>query len=274
MSSTYKVSHVSAFPAKNWVFGPCDLKDGKFKVEVYRDGSSTTQSNRLNRANLCTDAMKPFPCNFGLDGVREDGNPERRGLMLRVTDPETVRALQEIDEVIVQKAVASSKEWFTKGGRGPVLSEEVVRSRYSPLIYKYNESDEHYVCKIKVKAGGRYPTVLHLMDDAGAYRKNAGRLEDLTPSAQVVPVVSMSWGIWFMAGGKFGITMQAEEIIIFQGQKQDDMSHFASSVPLTKAPEAARDETARDEAAGSSVAPTPMVKIEMLEDDGDDEGPL
>ena len=103
------VPHISSIRASDITFGPVENKDGKVKVEVYRDATSTQRSNRLNRFNLCTDAMKPLPCRFNLDTVREDGNPNRRGLMLKVTDEDTARTLREIDEVIFAKAIECSK---------------------------------------------------------------------------------------------------------------------------------------------------------------------
>lgn len=260
-SSRTTTPHASQFDWSKLVFGAVDTSGGKTKVEVYKDSTSTARSNRLNRLNLCADAKQPMETKFRLDSVRDDGNPDRRGLMIKVTDPRTVKALEELDETIVAKAVECSKEWFGKPGKpGPPLSEEVVRSRYKPLLFTYGD-DAYKCCKIKVKTGGDYPTTLHLNDN-GMHRKYGGRVEHLTQGACVVPIVSASYGIWFLGGGGgFGLSMQAEEIIVTPGNAEnDDLSHFASSVPLAMAPAAAADE---DEGG---------IKEEILRDDED--GPM
>lgn len=226
--------HISALNMSDLTFGPLDSKDGKSKVEVYRDGTSTQKNNRLNRYALCVDAMKPMSLRFPLDAVREgeQGNPYRRGLTLEVTDPKTVEALRGIDETIIKTAVKNSVQWF----KGKQLSEEQIRFRYKPILYKVRDEDTSEVCKIKVKCPGTdWPTSLHVRTPDGKHRKNGGRIEQLGYGAHVVPIVSASYGIWFMGGasGNFGITFQAEDMIIIPGESvEDNLSQFASATPL------------------------------------------
>ena len=154
--------------------------------------------------------------------------------MIRVSDSVTRATLESIDELVINKAVECSREWFGKAGKplAQPLSETVVRDRYQPLVFYKDEGDEEKVVKIKIKTGGEYPTTMHLNDD-GRYRKYCGKAEHLTKGALVVPVVSMSYGVWIIPGGKFGLTMQAEEMIVTPGGcVADDLSHFASSQPL------------------------------------------
>jgi len=238
MSNKKSVLHISEFDVNAITFGPVEYtgpnKD-KVKVDVYRDGSSTNTSNRFNRFNLCRDANEPMVTRYGLDSVRDDQrNPHRRGLTIRVSDPVTRSALEALDQRVIAKAVECSREWFGKAGKplGQRLSEDVVRDRYQPLVYFKDEGDTDKVIKIKVKTGGDYPTAMHLNED-GRYRKYGARDEHLTMGARVVPIVSMSYGIWIIPGGKFGLSLQAEEMMVTPGEcVADDLSHFASSKPI------------------------------------------
>ena len=232
------VPHISEYDVKNITFGSVDFSSGKVKVDVFRDNTCTSKANRFNRFNICRDANNPMRTRFPLDTVREDqANPDRRGLMIRIEDDVTRDALMAFDEAVIKKAVECSKEWFGKQGKplAAPLSDEIVRSKCQPLMFQRDEGDEYFV-KIKVKTGGDYPTVMHLRE-GGRVRKFGGRPEHLTENAEVVPIVSMSYGIWIIPGGKFGITMQAEEMIVCPAlMAQDDMSHFASSTPITMWP--------------------------------------
>lgn len=233
-----QMPHISEYDVNAIAFGPVEYagknKD-KVKVDMFRDGTSSAKTNRFNRFNLCRDASEPMVTKYALDTVREDSNnPDRRGLMIRVSDPVTRATLEGIDELVIKKAVECSKEWFGKAGKPLTqpLSEAVVRDRYQPLIFQRDEGDEDKVIKIKVKTGGDYPTTMHLYED-GRYRKYGGKAEHLTQGASVVPVVSMSYGVWIIPGGKFGVTMQAEEMMVTPGEgADDDLSHFASSKPI------------------------------------------
>lgn len=267
--------HISEYDVNSITFGPVEYagknKD-KVKVDMFRDGTSSAKTNRFNRFNLCRDAAVPMITKYALDTVREDSNtPDRRGLMIRVSDPVTRKTLENIDELVIKKAVECSKEWFGKAGKplAQPLSEAVVRDRYQPLVFFKDDGDDEKVVKIKVKTGGDYPTTMHLNED-GRFRKGGAKADHLSQGACVVPVVSMSYGVWIIPGGKFGVTMQAEEMLVTAGEGgADDLSHFASSKPIIvhASPVA--------EGAGSSAA-VPNTAIESLPvETGDDEdGPM
>ena len=107
------------------------------------------------------------------------------------------------------------------------------------------------------------------MLEASAAR--SGRVEHLTQDTEVVPIVSMSYGIWFITGGKFGLTMQAEEMLVTPtGGAADDMSHFASSVPLEMAPVRKRllEQEEEQEESTKRQDVGPSVELLPAEDDG------
>ena len=252
---------VGDFDQTKLVFGNLDTSNNRTKVEIYRDNTSTMRNNRLNRFTLCNDANTPMETRWPLDSVREDGNPDRRGLAIKVTDKATEAALHGLDELIVRKALENSKEWFKK-----VLTEDQVRDRYRPLLFKAKEDDDFMSVKIKVKCpGSDYPTVLHMRDEDGKIHKKAGRIEHLIDGAKVVPHVSASYGLWFMGGAmSFGLALQAEEIIVTPGQSADDsLSHFRSSTPLVMA---AATDSAQPNLA-SDEPPAKSVRVELVEED-------
>jgi hypothetical protein len=267
-------SHISEFDVKGITFGPVDFTGGRVKVDVFRDGSSSARANRFNRLNLCRDASEPMITKYALDTVRDDQqNPDRRGLTIYVSDTVTRATLEAIDEAIIHKAVECSKEWFGKAGKPlpQALSEAVIRDRYQPLIFLKDEADEYKVIKIKVKTSGEYPTTMHLNED-GRYRKYGAKAEHLNQGASVVPVVSMSYGVWFIPGGKFGMSMQAEEMMVTPGDNaDDDLSHFASSKPINViAPSVKQTTTDTDETTVKYETTVESLPIET----GDDDGPM
>ena len=86
--------------------------------------------------------------------------------------------------------------------------------------------------KPKVKCGDKYPTELHLRLPDGRFRKNGGRIEDLNYGASLVPILSATYGLWFLGGGlQFGLSWQLEEAIVTPGVDTSD-----DSTPLASAP--------------------------------------
>ena len=265
--------------------GPCETKDGKTKVEVYQDSTSTQRSNRLNKVALCRDAMVPMDTRFKLDTPRDDAKDQfRRGLGITVSDEMTLKAIRALDDTIVQAAVKNSKDWF----KGKVLSEEQVRARYKPILGRLTESDTTEGIKVKVKCpkisgppelyvSSSIPTTILLRDEAGKHRKLDLNVEDpvvyLTRGAKVVPIVSASYGIWFMGGGsQFGLSLQAEEMIVVPGETAGDhlLSHFASSAPLEMS-ETVGVKRPCDAAEGEPLQKS--LRVELVEA-GDGDGPM
>lgn len=260
-------------------FGPREDANGKTKVDVYLSADQT-KNNKFNRIAFCKDALEPLTTRFALDTVREDKtNLLRRGLGITISDEVTVKALQELDETLIRAAVTNSKDWF----KGKILTEEQVRLRYKPVLAKLYETDETLGIKVKVKCpGSAVPTALHLRAEDGTHYRDGGRIDHLTRGAKVAPIMSASYGIWFMGGGtQFGISFQIEEMIIVPGVgMEDDLSQFASSVPLKMAPV---DKNARkrqlddgEPSVATGEEEDPVVKVAKVEllggDDG--EGPM
>ena len=224
-------------------FGPYETKaGGRQQVNIYRDlEGGTGRKNMFNEVNLCADVAEPMETRYPLDekrgdvfaepGPGEQRSSERRGLAIKVEDPRAVDALLRLDKKIVDEAIKQSKVWFKRD-----MSEEQVLARYKPVLFKKDPDNvnDPYLMKIKVKVGGPVPTELKLTMPSGRISKNGGRPEHLNKGAHVVPIVSFSYGLWFMGGGaSFGVSLQAENMIVTPGSTEDDsLSKFASSVPL------------------------------------------
>ena len=224
-------------------FGPM-INDGtKQKVEIHKDGSSTKPKNKLI-FNLCTDPREPLECRYKLDTVREDQDGSRRGLVVKIQDPECLKALQALDDAVIAHALKNCKELFKKN-----LSEDEIRLRYKPLVFKAKDEDEEFSVKFKVKCKG-YPTELHLLHDDNTIEEKAGTLEHLSENgAYACPILS-AYGLWFMGGNSFGITIQAEKMVVKPGAPRATLSEFCSKTPLEATQKRARDDASDPEDDG------------------------
>ena len=194
------------------------------QVLVYRDASMSAR-NRIE-VQLCPDETAPLECKYRLDTVQDGQDPLRRGQKVKVYDETTLAALARIDEKIVATAIERSLEWFGKS-----LSAEQVRARYKFIAQVDKVGEDFHTMKFAVKApGSKVPTQMHLLEASGDMHKHGGRTEHLELSgARVVPIVS-AYSIWFLAGGKqFGLSFQAEKMLITPGQARDDLAGFTMS---------------------------------------------
>jgi hypothetical protein len=209
-------------------------KYGGQQVPMYWDNTSNEQSNKLQRIRF-VDPSEPLAVKWDLDSGVAPGTAgppsDRRSLKLVVSDPRILKALENLDEAIIRAAVKNSVEWF----KGKTLTEEQVRERYKSFHPRKNSTDDHETMQVKVKCGAStYPTKLHLRRELGGpVVMNGASIEHLKQNAWVVPLCSASNGLWFMNGGlEFGMTVQAEEMLVTPASCGDSLSQFASSVPL------------------------------------------
>lgn len=218
-------------------FGPMVNDGTKQKVEIHKDNTSTKSSNKLI-FNLCQDPREPFGCRYKLDTVREDQDGSRRGLIVKLEDPSVLAALQALDDHVIAHAMKNCKEFFKKSS----MTEADIRLRYKPLVVKAQEEDDFYCTKFKVKCKG-WATELHLLHDDKTVEEKAGTLEHISQyGAYVAPILS-AYGLWFMGGGtSFGITIQAEKMVVKPGAPRPALSDFCSPTPIEMTQKRSRDE--------------------------------
>ena len=217
-------------------FTPIVMENGKQKVELFRDNSSTKPSNKVV-FNLTADITEPFEAKYPLDAIREDSDGSRRGFTLKVQDAECERKLREFDDTVIATAMKNSKEWFKKSN----MTEDEVRLRYKPILTRAKEEDDYYSIKFKVKCL-KYPTRLHLFNkDGTGVLVNKGTLDDISkPGCKVAPILT-AYSVWFMGGTSFGVTLQAEEMVIEAGDSGPQLSNFINKKRKVEMIEAASE---------------------------------
>ena len=241
---------------------------GKKRVDLFMDETSTSPSNKI-KFQLCDSELKPIVTKYPLDQVRDDGDPTRRGQMVIVDDPATVDALLAFDKRMIELAVQHSKDWF-----GSVKTEEQVRPCYKSVLTRISEEDD-YTMKFKVKCqGAQYPTkILRLRDAAKGELVPAKEKALGAKNAKIVPVLS-AYGVYFISGGaQFGVSFQAESIIVVEeGVSNGELGGYVLSRNDFKVVETVTS----DDGEGGSSSDHPeakRLKIELDEDaPADDEG--
>lgn len=216
-----KNAYIGDLDVSQLTFMPMTTENGRSRVVIEDNARYRKQFSY----QLCPTVQAPMTAKYSLDRVQEDGNPDRRGLTLRVTDAQTIASLKALDDAIVEEAIKRSKEWF----KGKELNRDAVLARYKPIL---NEMEDHHTMKIKVKVGeSKVKTALHLQE-GDTFRKYGATPEQLKAGSDIVPVVS-GYALWFMGGGSsFGLSLQAEAIIVSPAEDRDELDEFISTVPL------------------------------------------
>lgn len=255
--------YICDLDASSLNFSNMTVLDGKQRVDMFTDREST---QRL-MFSLCPDPADAFETRFPLDGPREDSDNSRRGQVVRLPKEEVVAALMAIDEKVIETAVARSTDWF----KGKVLDRLAIEARYRPLVNrignaKTGETDPCLKFKVKVPDLTRKPTLLHLRREDGFIVEHGARIAMLEQRgagiARLAPILS-SFGLWFMGGGSsFGISVQAEEIVVHPPISAAPLSRFACKRELKIVKEA---EHCFDEEDGGDAQ---RVRVELH--DGED----
>jgi hypothetical protein len=208
-------------------FSPLISDGGRNRVDV------KTCNGRNVQFNLTPDVSEPIDATFALDLVRDDtSDPLRRGQSVIIYDTETERgnkatydALKALDALIIAKAVENSENWF----KGKQLSYEQVEARYKPLVGPDLKRGNLMVSKFKVKCpGSKVPTRMHLMKEHDIVQ-DAGRVSHLEYKGAKLSATISTYGVWFMGGGtQFGMSMQAEELIVTPAMGPEPLANFSN----------------------------------------------
>lgn len=205
-------------------FSKMYIVDGKSRVDI-----SQANGKKLIFA-LCSDCQDPYSTRYPLDNIREDATDKtRRGQKILLEEEDTKKALLDLDEAVIRAAVENAADWFKS--KIPV-DEEIIRSRYQRIVFEEAPEDAHPCMKFKVKTEtAKVPTKLHRVLPDGRIVELQGRVSDLeAPGAKLAPILS-SFGLWFMGGKdptKFGVSFQAEEIVVTPGEGRAPLSNFQS----------------------------------------------
>ena len=199
-------------------------RDNRKSVEMFADDSSTAKTNYF-KCQLCPDDESPVTTRYPLDRPPDGAvDKSRRGQSVRLPD-ETANAVKRLESAIVAAGVTRSKEWFKEE-----LSEAQVRDKFQ--LVAVPETDQHNL-KFKIKcAEAVVPTKVRCvrrLPDKTFTLHHSDEREFERAGASVVPLLS-SFGLWFMGSGshmRFGIGLQAEDIIVEPGAPMDELYRYS-----------------------------------------------
>lgn len=216
------------------------LEFGKLETDpmTKRQYVPVTLAGRKPRFSLCKDDSDMLVTPFALDIPQEAGKDARRTQTALAHSTDLQDAMRAIDEAVVKMAMSESKNWFKA-----VLSEEVIRSRYKSCMQTKDGQDSPLI-RFKVKCPpSKYPTDIYCQlsgetqDGKMQYRRSDHNAL-CKKGASVYPTVSMV-EVWFMSGGSsFGISMQAEELLMVEGESHNPLKRFKTKHPSELLPEA------------------------------------
>ena len=200
---------------------------GAKSVRVFMDSSSTMNSNMI-QVQLCEDESSAIRCLYPLNQAYEGGNQFKRDLKIVIEDPKVIAKMHALEERLVSEAVRNSKQWFKMP-----LTEEQVRLRLKPILTPTAPPSDPtgeplQVMKIKFKtAGSQVPTKLVVLDQATNTAKVCKEDKLELEGAVIIPVVS-AYAIYFLGGDtQFGLSFNAEHIMIVQeGAPRDALGAF------------------------------------------------
>ena len=198
-------------------FSQLIVENQRKRVDIFL----TPDTNRRGfQFQLCKDEDSPVETRYNLDTPPEGGDPTRRGLSVKVEEAAARAQLREIDAQVLKAAAANSKEWFKRE-----LTVDQLKLNYKFTVPE--DDDAPSLMKFKIKcSGAKVPTkILRRVSDTQVLATTEKDLE--AQGATIVPIVS-TIGLWFMAGGMFGITFQAEDVLVVStGKPATAVSNFA-----------------------------------------------
>lgn len=235
-------------------------------AKLFADALSV-QKNNMVKFSLCPNlddarfaTVGPVTTRYGLDLVRQEQNDKtKRGLVVRLSDPVAIAQCKAFDDAIVKMAVEQSQQWFKR-----TLNEDQVRALYNPLLVEpVAEPEGTYYLKFKVKTSEAVvPTEVYRPKAPGS-REIVRLTESLleSPGAKIIPHLS-AYAVWFMSGTKFGVSFQAEKLMVVGAPPARTSLHdFGASLTLV----------ANEEEEAGGDAPSADLKVELVGGEG---GPL
>lgn len=200
------------FDASTLQFGPVEKnKMGGSTVSVW----SLTSAGARDRVRIQT---PPLALPFGVSTFEDkntgkidysidasfrgaDANPKLADFLARV---------RKLDDVLLDAAVAKSKEWF-----GKTLSKDLVKAFLRPLVKETDRRDANGnpyppVLKTKVRTSTINPGEILTKFYDKASRAEVG-LDYVTKGSTVELIISLS-NVWFVGKSQFGVSWKVEQV--------------------------------------------------------------
>jgi hypothetical protein len=212
---------------------PESFKPAKLSVspiKVLESGAKSAYVNYDGGKLIFQSAVEmslPYGLNEFKDGAKAD-NPDYsidvsfKGYDADGSVKNYYNALQEFDQFMLSEAYKNRATWFKNSN----MSKEVIEAFYSPSIKVSRDKDGNPkpyppTQKIKLrKMGGEFEAKIY---DMGGKRLTEPISELLVKGVTVTAIVECG-GLWF-AGGKFGVTWRAKQIMIHKSPER--LSDFA-----------------------------------------------
>ncbi len=132
-------------------------------------------------------------------------------------------ALSQLDNFVVEEAYKNRATWFSGGA---TKSKEVINAFYTPIIKvpidkQGNPKPYPPTQKVKLrKLGGEFEVKIYDADK----KRITDPIDEVLVKGTTVTVIIECGGIWF-AGGKFGISWRAKQIMVHKSPER--LSDFA-----------------------------------------------
>lgn len=236
-------------------FTPMIVENGRRRVEVFQDDSSTRPGNRL-KFRLTKDEDDSLSSPFGLDKINEDQqDTTKRGLALALKDPQALAKLRAFEAKIKEAVTANCKEWLGQNS----LSDAEFKLLFNSIFMRPQSEDaEPDTVKIKVKCSDhKVPTAIYRKVDGD--RVVSSDEKDLeSRQAQVLGANVSVYSIYFIGkGGKFGVQYQFDKMVVRAGEEEDPLADMGLGLKVVK-----REREGSDEDVGEVKVP----KVELLDE--------
>jgi len=209
---------------------------GQKIIDITTKPGSTQYADRVN-LQLCPDTdmcVAKYALSSGkMKGVpdRRDADNTRRDWKLINKHKPSSDALKRVDEAILKAAFENRSTWFPK----KEYTMEQLAEKYKGAIREEDPEGGVSVIKVKCpdpkKADGPKPTEIKRLLPTGEFEM--GTIEDLVTGAETIPIVSV-YNVWMMTDGGFGITLQANKLLVKPVPKPTFLDNFVLTKPLVE----------------------------------------
>lgn len=208
------VSLYSTFNATDLQFGPLE--------KTKKGGKMVGLSAGGKRRIVIQTPVVALP--FGVTPYQEATTGEIQSYSMDIsfrnldTDPriaDFLARMRQLDDVMLDTAVAHSKEWF-----GKAMSKDVVREFIRKLVKESGNGQYPPVMKVKVPTSGGQPTAQFYDED----RKPVG-IDYITKGSTVKMILELS-PVWFV-NKNFGVTWRLVQAAVVSRPRRLDAYAFA-----------------------------------------------
>lgn len=185
------------------------------KPAVLKSGAKQAYVN-YNGGKLLMQTPPKFALPFGVSAFEDKTKPQNApvyslDLSFREKDTNAAvktfyDAMMELDNLMMETAVSKSEEWF-----GKKKSREVLEELYTPVVKK--AKDDKYPPTMKLKLSQRDGAFDAKFYDEARNEYKDFDIKELLPRNSTVTCIIQCAGVWF-AGGKFGLTWRAVQVMI------------------------------------------------------------